>query len=129
GNITYAGRQLKQYVKSQKIDPEHVIVTTLDADNRPHPQYLASVTYAFVPDEDRKYKSYQPIPMFLNNIWDAPAPMRVIATGNSFWNLIVSARPHLMRNFSSHAQSLAALIDTDFWSVRTIVEDGHQYWR
>ena len=24
---------------------------------------------------------------------------------------------------------VAALIDTDFWSVRTIVEDGHQYWR
>jgi hypothetical protein len=24
---------------------------------------------------------------------------------------------------------MAALIDTDFWSVRTIVEDGHQYWR
>jgi hypothetical protein len=24
---------------------------------------------------------------------------------------------------------MAALIDTDFWSVRTIVEDGHQFWR
>src|SRR5690606_21556139 len=34
-----------------------------------------------------------------------------------------------LRNFSSHAQSMAALIDTDFWSVRTIVEDGHQFWR
>jgi len=35
----------------------------------------------------------------------------------------------MIRNFSSHAQSMAALIDTDFWSVRTIVEDGHQFWR
>jgi hypothetical protein len=24
---------------------------------------------------------------------------------------------------------MEALIDTDFWSVRTIVEDGHQFWR
>ncbi len=24
---------------------------------------------------------------------------------------------------------MAALIETDFWSVRTIVEDGHQFWR
>jgi hypothetical protein len=55
--------------------------------------------------------------------------MRVIATGNSFWNIVLSMRPHMLRNFSSHAQSLAALIDTDFWSVRTIVEDGHQFWR
>ena len=35
----------------------------------------------------------------------------------------------MLRNFSSHAQPMAALIDTDFWSVRTIVEDGHQFWR
>lgn len=129
GNATYAGRRLLEIVEKMKIDPEKVVVTTIDSDNRPHPHYFSAVTYSYVLDEDRKYKSYQPIPMFLNNIWDAPAPMRVIATGNSFWNLIVSSRPHLMRNFSSHAQSLAALIDTDFWSVRTVVEDGHQYWR
>lgn len=129
GNATFAGRRLLEIIKERKLDPEKVVVTTIDSDNRPHPHYFSAVTYAYVQDEDRKYKSYQPIPMFLNNIWDAPAPMRVIATGNSFWNLIVSSRPHLMRNFSSHAQSLAALIDTDFWSVRTIVEDGHQYWR
>ncbi len=55
--------------------------------------------------------------------------MRVIATGNSFWNLVLSLRPHVIRNFSAHAQNMAALIDTDFWSVRTIVEDGHQFWR
>jgi hypothetical protein len=67
--------------------------------------------------------------MFTNNIWDAPAPMRVIATGNSFWNIVLSMRQHMIRNFSSHAQSLQTLIDTDFWSVRTIVEDGHQFWR
>jgi hypothetical protein len=40
-----------------------------------------------------------------------------------------SVRLHALRNFSAHAQSLDALIDTDFWSVRTIVEDGHQFWR
>jgi hypothetical protein len=67
--------------------------------------------------------------MYTNNIWDAPAPMRVIAAGNSFWNVVLSQRPHMLRNFSAHAQPMAALIDTDFWSVRTIVEDGHQYWR
>jgi hypothetical protein len=38
-------------------------------------------------------------------------------------------RPHRLRNFAAHAQSLAALEAIDFWSVTTIVEDGHQYWR
>jgi cellulose synthase/poly-beta-1,6-N-acetylglucosamine synthase-like glycosyltransferase len=129
GNITYAGRELHKYLTSEKIDPEHVLVTTLDADNRPHHSYLLALTYTFCSTEDPRYVSYQPIPLFLNNIWDAPSPMRVIATGNSFWNIVLSLRPHMLRNFSSHAQSMAALIDTDFWSVRTIVEDGHQYWR
>lgn len=38
-------------------------------------------------------------------------------------------RPHVLRNFASHSQPLQALIAMDFWSKRTIVEDGHQYWR
>jgi hypothetical protein len=55
--------------------------------------------------------------------------MRVIATGNSFWQLMETMRPHRLRNFAAHAQSLAALIATDYWSTTTIVEDGHQFWR
>jgi cellulose synthase/poly-beta-1,6-N-acetylglucosamine synthase-like glycosyltransferase len=129
GNITYAARELQKYLEKENINPEYVAVTTLDADNRPHHWYLSALTYTFCSTEDPRYVSYQPIPLFLNNIWDAPSPMRVIATGNSFWNIVLSLRPHMLRNFSSHAQSMAALIDTDFWSVRTIVEDGHQYWR
>lgn len=129
GNITFAGRVLKKRLDKLGMDPNKVLVTTLDSDNRPHPNYLSGLTYTYCLTQEPKYISYQPIPMFTNNIWDAPAPMRVIATGNSFWMVIQSLRPHILRNFSAHAQSMAALIDTDFWSVRTIVEDGHQYWR
>lgn len=129
GNITYAGRKFERYLSDKHIDPHHVILTTLDSDNRPHKEYLAALTYEYVMCEDPIHTSFQPIPMFLNNIWDAPAPSRVLATGNSFWMVITSLRPHLLRNFSSHAQSMQTLIDTNFWSVRTIVEDGHQFWR
>lgn len=129
GNITYAGRAVAAWCDEHKIDPHNVIVTTLDADNRPHPQFFTYLTYSFIAHPDPKHVSFQPLALFLNNIWDAPAAMRVIATGNSFWNIINSFRPNLLRNFSSHSQSLAALIEMDFWSVRTIVEDGHQFWR
>lgn len=129
GNITYAGRETQKYLEKEGIDPLKVLVTTLDSDNRPDKQYLACLTYTYCSTEEPRHASYQPVPMFLNNIWDAPAPMRVIATGNSFWMIVQSMRPHSLRNFSAHAQPMAALIDTDFWSVRTIVEDGHQYWR
>lgn len=129
GNITYAARKMEKYIIKQGINPLNVAVTTLDSDNRPHKQYLAALSYMYAATANPLYVSYQPIPIYSNNIWDAPAPMRVIATGNSFWNVVLSMRHHMIRNFSSHAQSLAALIETDYWSVRTIVEDGHQFWR
>ena len=129
GNITFAGRALQKYCEDNKIPFENVLVTTLDSDNKPHNEYFACATYSFIVHEDRKKLSYQPVSLFLNNIWDVPAPMRVVATGNSFWNIVSTMRPHLLRNFASHSQPLDALVEMDFWSTRTIVEDGHQFWR
>jgi cellulose synthase/poly-beta-1,6-N-acetylglucosamine synthase-like glycosyltransferase len=129
GNITYAARLLQGWLSEEGIASKNVLVTTLDSDNRPYPSYFDYITYEYVVREDRKHLSYQPISLFLGNIWDAPAPMRVIATGNSFWNIISSMRPHTLRNFASHSQPMDALEEMDFWSTRTIVEDGHQYWR
>jgi hypothetical protein len=129
GNITYAGHFLKDWVRRQQIAFKDIMITTLDSDNRPHAMYFDYVIYEYVVHEDRKHLSYQPVALFMNNIWDVPAPMRVIATGNSFWNIISSMRPHTLRNFASHSQPMDALVEMDFWSTRSIVEDGHQYWR
>ncbi|MBC7459634.1 hypothetical protein H7200_02910 [Candidatus Saccharibacteria bacterium] len=129
GNITFAGKHMQKWLDEKGIEYKNVLVTTLDADNRPHPVYFDYALYEFVVHEDRKHLAFQPISLFLNNIWDVPALMRVVATGNSFWNIISSMRPHALRNFASHSQPMEALVEMDFWSTRTIVEDGHQYWR
>ena len=129
GNITFAGQFLAKELAEKGINSDDVIVTTLDCDNRPHPAYFDYVSYEYIVHENRQRLSYQPISLFLNNIWDVPAPMRVIATGNSFWNIISSMKPDQLRNFASHSQPLTALKGMDFWSKRSIVEDGHQFWR
>ncbi len=128
-NLTYAGEQVAKYVKAQNLPVENIIVTSLDSDNRMAPKYLDSVAYEFITHPNRQRLSYQPVALFMNNIWDAPAPSRVIATSNSFFNVISTMRPHSLRNFASHSQPLQALEAMHFWSKRTIVEDGHQYWR
>ncbi len=128
-NLTYAGERLAEYVRSRHIPVETTIVTSLDSDNRMHEKYLDSVAYEFVTHPNRQRLSYQPVSLFMNNIWDAPAPTRVIAVSNSFFNVISTMRPHALRNFASHSQPLQALEAMHFWSKRTIVEDGHQYWR
>ena len=128
-NLTYAGRHVADYFAKKHLSMENAIVTSLDSDNRMAPKYLDSVAYEFVTHPGRQHLSYQPVSLFMNNIWDAPAPTRVIAVSNSFFNVISTMRPHVLRNFASHSQPLQALAAMDFWSKRTIVEDGHQYWR
>ncbi len=129
GNINYAGKKFAKWLEQEGIDPERVLLTTLDADNRVHPQYCAAMSYAFLVSPARKYKSFQPVILYTNNIWDAPAVSRVLAVGNSFYTVMQSLRPHLLRNFSSHAQPMQGILDSNYWSGRTIVEDGHQFWR
>ncbi len=128
-NLTYAGHALADYVQRKHLPVENIIVTSLDSDNHMAPKYLDSVAYEFVTHPNRQRLSYQPVSIFTNNIWDAPAPTRIIAISNSFFNVITTMRPHVLRNFASHSQPLQALEAMDFWSKRTIVEDGHQYWR
>ena len=128
-NLTYAGKAVAEYVAKKKIPVENVIVTSLDSDNRVASKYFDSVAYEFITHPNRQHLSYQPVSLFMNNIWDAPAPTRVIAVSNSFFNVISTMRPHALRNFASHSQPLEALEAMDFWSKKTIVEDGHQYWR
>lgn len=128
-NLTFAGHRLAEYVEKKHLKKETIVVTSLDSDNRMSEKYLDYVTYEFVVHENRKRMAFQPVSIFTNNIWDASAPMRVIAVSNSFFNVINTKRPHLLRNFASHSQPLDALEEMDFWSKHTIVEDGHQYWR
>jgi hypothetical protein len=98
-------------------------VTTLDADTNIDKEYFNILTYTYLTTPDRKYKSYQPLIFFFNNFWDAPFFSKVVSTGNSFWILFNSTKNKGLRNFSTHAQPLDALIELDFWSNQTVVED------
>lgn len=128
-NIYYSAKEALKFIDAKNIPYSNVIVTTMDADNRMDPKYLPCLTYKFVTDDDPANKSFQPLPMYFNNIWDVPPPMRIMAMSSAFWQMIVATQPHLLRNFSAHAQSLEGLVKVDFWSKTTIVEDGHQFWR
>ncbi len=128
-NISWAGRQAIKEIDQLGIAHDRIIVTSLDADHRPHPQYFAAVAYRYALEPDRKHLSFQPTPLFHNNLWYTAAINRVIATGSSFWHMVESTRAYRLRNFAAHSQGLEAVLATDWWSVDTIVEDGQQFWR
>jgi hypothetical protein len=128
-NLYHAGKYVSEYCESNNINDNDAIITTLDADNRPTENYFSYLTYMYSTCADKLRTAFQPIAMFNNNIWDVSLPMRLMAVGNSFWNMGLSVKPHIIRNFSSHSQGLSSLKETNFWSRKTIVEDGHQFWR
>ena len=128
-NITYSARKIAEMLKQQNVDFSNVLVTTLDADNRPHPAYFANLTYHYLITENRAKRSYQPLAYFFNNIWDVPFTNRLVALANTSWYLAEAGQSHHLFNASVYAQSLNTLVAMDFWSRHTIVEDIHQYWR
>ena len=128
-NISYACKKIAALLKDRGIPHDDVLVTTLDADNRPSPTYFSNLTYHYLMQFDRGRKSYQPLSFFYNNIWDVPFANRLIALANTFWYLSESGESYHLFNASAYAQSLDTLVAIDFWSRHTIVEDLHQYWR
>lgn len=133
GNISFACRETVSYLKNAGELTEETtgnyIVTTIDADNKLHPEYLRILAIYFFLTPDRQHFSYQPLPFLYNNLWNVPIFNRLVAISSTFWHLIESGRREKLRNFSSHAQPLEALMDMNYWSTSTIVEDGHQFWR
>ncbi|MBU1119417.1 glycosyltransferase family 2 protein [Patescibacteria group bacterium] len=128
-NEAWAGRRVKEYIDEKGIAYEDILVSTLDVDTCVHPEYFARLTYVFFNTDDPLHASYQPVPMFFNNFWDAPALMRVVAMSNTFWMLMEQARPERLYTFSSHSMSFKALVDVDFWDTDFVSEDSHIFWQ
>jgi hypothetical protein len=127
-NATYAAKKLMLYLNEREIDYKRVIFSNFDCDSVCHPQYFAALTYAYITDPKRLQRSYQPLPMYHNNIWDTNAFVRVIVTGSSFWHMFQSTRTQMV-TFSSHSEPFDTLVKVDFWPLNMISEDSIIYWK
>ena len=128
-NATFAARYLKKYLEEKEIDLKKVIFSNFDCDSVAHPQYFAALTYEYVTNPKRLQRSYQPLPMYHNNLWDTNAFVRVIVTGSSFWHIFQSTRDEGMVTFSSHSEPFDTLCKVDFWPLNMISEDSIIYWK
>jgi hypothetical protein len=128
-NATYAAKKAKELVDSLNIPLENIIISTFDADTTVSPNYFSHLTFDFLTHKKPLQCSYQPMPMFHNNIWDTPAIARVIATSSSFWQLVEASRPDRLITFSSHSMSFKTLVDVGYWRVDIIPEDSHIFWQ
>ena len=128
-NITYAAKSAARYFEEKEIPFECVVVSCFDADTVVSPDYFACLTYHFMVYPDRNRASFQPIPVYHNNIWEVPAFSRVLDIGSSFFQLIEATNHDQLVTFSSHSMSFKALVEVGYWPVDMISDDSAIFWK
>ncbi len=128
-NATWAVKKMEEELAKRNIPEEMILVSNFDSDTVVSPDYISYLTHVFITTKDRYRASYQPIPVYNNNLWDAPSFSRVIAMGSTFWQMIESTRPERLVTFSSHSMTLKALHDVGYWQSDVISEDSRIFWQ
>lgn len=128
-NISYAAEQARVRV----LDPQHipygdVIVSAFDIDTIVYDQYFACLTWHFLTAERPYRTSFQPVPLYNNNMWDAPALSRVVAVSGTFWQMIQQERPEKLATFSSHSVPFLTLYEIGYWQTNMVSEDSRIFW-
>ena len=129
-NEVWAGQQVKkQIIDTLNIPYNRIIVSVFDIDTVVPTDFFACLTWHYLTAVDPLHSSFQPIPVFTNNIWEAPAFARVFAFSTTFWQMIQQARKEQMVTFSSHSVGFQALVDVGFWHKNVVSEDSRIYWQ
>ena len=128
-NASWGAKELKKFVDSKGIDYEHVIISCFDADTCAEREYFGCLTYHYITNPNRTQSSYQPIPVYNNNIWQARSIARILELGSSFMQMIETMRLEKFVTFSSHSMSFKTLVDVGYWPVDMISDDSVIYWK
>lgn len=128
-NIHWAGEfAKKEIVEKFNLNPEKILVSAFDIDTVAYPEYFLALTYNFLISENPYKTSFQPVPVFNNNIWQAPFFSRVAATSATFWQMMQQERPERLSTFSSHSISFKTIQEVGFWQTNMVSEDSRIFW-
>ena len=128
-NATWAAKQAKNFLDNKGIFYEDVIASCFDADTCIDKEYFGCLTYHFLTTRKPHQASYQPIPVYNNNIWYAPSFARIVEISASFCQMIESMRLEKFVTFSSHSMSFKTLVEIDYWPLDMISDDSVVYWK
>ncbi len=123
-NLNWSGHQILPEIDAMGLMYEDVITSSFDVDTIIHPQYFSCLTDLYLTVPEPTKSSYQPVPLYNNNLWESPAIVRVAMFGTTFWLMTELAKPEGMMTFSSHSMSLRMLADVGFWQKDIVSEDS-----
>ena len=129
-NETWAIQEIKkQIIDPEKIPYENILVSVFDVDTQVLPEYFGCLTYNLLTCANPQRSSFQPIPLFTNNIYQAPAFARVVSFSSTFWQMMQQSRPERLTTFSSHSMPFKALAEIGFWQKDIVSEDSRIFWQ
>jgi Glycosyl transferase family group 2 len=129
-NETWAALRAKEsLIDPLKLNYDNIIVSVFDADTQVPPEYFNRLAYVFLSAENRLRAIYQPVPLFTNNIREAPALARVVAFSTTFWQMMQQSRPERLTSFSSQSIPFRMLLDIGFWHKDIVSEDSRIFWQ
>lgn len=123
-NLAWAGRRVQELIDQKKLSYRQVIVSSFDADTVVHPHYFSYLSYRYLTDQNPTRASFQPVPLFNNNVWETHAFSRVVSYSTTFWLMSEQLRPERLSTFSSHSMSFQALVEVGFWQNDIVTEDS-----
>lgn len=123
-----AKRVKEEIIDREGMDYNNILVSVFDIDTVVDPGYFFAVTYKFLSIEDPYRTSYQPVPVYHNNIWESPFFARVAASSNTFWQMIMQIRQESLVTYSSHSMTFKALVEIGFWGTKNVSEDSRIFW-
>jgi hypothetical protein len=128
-NTAWAIKKAKEeIIEPLKIIGRNIIVSSFDIDTRPYPNYFACLTFHYLTTKKPQKSSFQPIPVYNNNIWTAPSFSRVIATSNTFWQMMQQERPEVLVTYSSHSMPFATLEQVGY-PKNVVPDDSRIFWK
>lgn len=129
-NETWAAKLAKEkLLDTRGLTYDRVLVSVFDIDTQVLPEYFGRLTHAFIMTPCRLRAVYQPIPLFVNNIYEAPALARIVSFSSTFWQMMQQARPERLTTFSSQSLPFQVLIDINYWDVDVVSEDSRIFWQ
>ncbi|RLC40381.1 MAG: hypothetical protein DRH33_00290 [Candidatus Nealsonbacteria bacterium] len=127
-NIAFAAKVAKKIIDEEKIPYQNVIISIFDIDTKVFPQYFLCLTYHYLTSKKPLKSSFQPIPVYHNNLWEAPAFSRVVATSNTFWQMMQQERPEQLVTYSSHSMAGEAFFKVGY-PKNVVADDSRIFWK
>ncbi|MCX6724295.1 MAG: glycosyltransferase family 2 protein [Candidatus Staskawiczbacteria bacterium] len=128
-NTAWAGKEVKEKVIDKLAMPyENILVSTFDIDTKVFFQYFSCLTWHYLTEPNPMNASYQPVPVYNNNIWSASLFSRVVSTSNTFWQMIQQERSEKLTTYSSHSTPGKVFFEVGY-PCNVVSDDSRIFWK